>query len=405
MALFDGSKKDFFSKSDETREQINFEFDRLIKQINARRNELISKLDEAVSRYKHLSKESELAFAKLKELKQSSKDILNLNLLTNIQSRVASELDSEIEGMRKEMADLDVCFEWNDDIEEIVPDLGTLTINIDRIGWNNKPLSTVDYASKKACILSKSFSYDIVIRCVCLDQNTSRLYISTYRSRYGILVYNEEGDFIFEFGKDVRQTDYYGIAIHKDKLYISMGDKIFKYRIRNEDIPKRIITLNNYENQLKRAVRLSIDESNGHVYACDSGLNSIVRFNKFLGYHSHISGKDTFSPLDLKITETRLILLVDQPNPYPIRFYSKENPKPLSCLSLEFVPKLFEVDIEGNMLICADGETDIHIFNPYGDLIHRVKVNDRSSYVKGVLLNRTNGRIFLFHYNNTLSIF
>ena len=416
------SNKDFLSKSEEAREHINLEFDRLIIQINTRRNELLLRLEEVVSRYYCLSKESEAAFVKLEELKQSSRDILNVNLLSDIQGRVLSGLDSEIEGMRKEMSDLDVSFEWNDDIEEIVPDLGTLIINIDRIGWNNKPLTTVDYASKKSPILEKSFpSSDYAFNCVCIDNITSRVYVSFYSTNYlfhvysqhsgirvyskhsGIRVYSQEGDFMFEFGKEVMQKPN-GIAIHRDKMYVTQIDSklILRFRIRNEGVPKRVITLNEYESQLQCAGRLSIDESNGHVYVCDSGNDKIVRFNKFLGYHSNISGKDIFSPLDLKITETRLIILAKEPNAYPIRFYSKESHKPLSCLSLEFVPKHFDIDIEENILIFNGG---IYILNPKGKLVHSIEQFHRGYAITGFVLNRINGRIFVFYGISNLLIF
>ena len=414
------SHKDFFSKSEETRAQIHLEFDRLIEQINTRRNELLLQLEKAVSRYTRLTEDSQQAFTKLEELKQSSRDILNMNLLTDMQDRVLSELDSEIDRKRKEISNLDVSFEWNDDIEEMIPDLGTLFDNIDRINWNNKPLATIDYAHRKLNLIPQRILHttntNSFVNHVCIDRNTSKLYISfskiSFATRttsiniFGVSVYNQDGDFLFEFGTDIIKYPN-SMAVHKDTLYVSIADSnlILKYRIRNAVVPKRITALNKYEDHLTQVGELSIDESNGHVYVCDMSRNTIVRFNKFLGYHSHISGKEIFSPLNLKITETRLIILAKQPNDYPIRFYTKEDYKPVSCLSLEYAPRHFDIDIDGNIVISFEKKTGVYVFSPSGDLLHSIG-NDNKYYqfINELVINKTNGMIFIFHAQSNLSI-
>ena len=404
------SHKDFFSKSEETRAQIHLEFDRLIEQINTRRNELLLQLDEAVSRYTRLTEDSQQAFTKLEELKQSSRDILDQDLFTGLQDRVLSDLNDVTDGIMKEISNLDVSFEWNDDIEEMIPDLGTLILNIDRIGWNSKPLATIDYQSKKNNLESKHTRNIVLsIKCVCIDQNSSKLYVAgnDYAMKPGLCVLNLDGHLLFQFGKDAIQNPE-GIAVHKDKLYVSQSYPVLllRYRIHNEGVPKRIITPTYSRHQLSCPGKLAIDESNGDVYVCDSGNDMIVRFNKFLGYLSHIPGKNTFSPLDVKITETRLIILAKEPNAYPIRFYTKEDPKPVSCLSLQFVPQHFDIDTEGNILISTNNKIGFHVFNSSGHLLHSLGDYENSYFhISEVLINKTDGKIFIFHGNSNLTIF
>ena len=58
LSLMATNKQHFLTKSADIRNQINSEFDNLIERVNTRRNELLTKLDDAVSRYQRLVRES-----------------------------------------------------------------------------------------------------------------------------------------------------------------------------------------------------------------------------------------------------------------------------------------------------------------------------------------------------------
>ena len=121
--------QDFLIKSTNIRKQINSEFDHLIERLNKRRNELLSKLDDVVSRYKRLVRESEQA---LEQLTVQSRAMLNLNLTQRFQNTLMYGVDNEIADMKREMSNLDLSFEWTDDFKEMIVDLGAIIVNFNQ---------------------------------------------------------------------------------------------------------------------------------------------------------------------------------------------------------------------------------------------------------------------------------
>ena len=121
--------QDFLTKSTDIREQINSEFDHLIERLNTRRDVLLSKLDDVVSRYKRLVRESEQA---LEQLTVQSREVLNLNLTQRFQNAVMYGVENEIADMKREMSNLDLSFEWTDDFKEMIVDLGAIIVNFNQ---------------------------------------------------------------------------------------------------------------------------------------------------------------------------------------------------------------------------------------------------------------------------------
>ena len=121
--------QDFLIKSTDIREQINSEFDHLIERLNKRRNELLSKLDDVVSSYQRLMRESELREHALEQLTVHSRAMLNLNSTQRFQNSVMYGVENEIANLKREMSNLDLSFELTDDFEEMIMDLGTIIVN------------------------------------------------------------------------------------------------------------------------------------------------------------------------------------------------------------------------------------------------------------------------------------
>ena len=125
----DTKTQDFLIKSTDIREQINSEFDHLIERVNARRNELLSKLDDVVSSYQRLVRENEQA---LEQLTVQSRTVLNLNLTQRFQNAVMYGVENEIADMKREISNLDLSFEWTNDFEEMIVNLGAIIVNFNQ---------------------------------------------------------------------------------------------------------------------------------------------------------------------------------------------------------------------------------------------------------------------------------
>ena len=368
-------KQDFLVKSTNIRVQINSEFDNLIKRVNTRRNELLSKLDHVVSRYQRLVRESKQAFRQLEQLQLQSKKILNIDTVKGVQDKVRTVLENEAAEMKKVISDLNLSFEWTDDFEEMIPELGTLILgtlfsNINEFISDKPPLLDMDYASSVPLISLTNGRY--MVTCLCVDQNTSYIYASSGSS---VNVFNEFGHLLFNFGGHYPIVTPSGIAIFEDKIYISCSSRqsIVKYRLCGEQTPKLIKTPDISKTELNNPTLMSIDESDGHVYVCDTGNRRVVRYNKFLNYHSEIRGKDKFTPLNVKITQTRIILFV-RPTAevvtHPIRLYSKEKYQFLKSLFVEPHGRCFDIDTSGNLLVSLG--SFIYIYDGDGNLVHKL---------------------------------
>ena len=371
--------QDFLIKSTDIREQINSEFDHLIERVNKRRNELLSKLDDVVSRYQRLVRESEQAIIQLEQLKSHSRAILNLNLTQGTQNAVMYEVENGIAYMKREMSNFDLSFEWTDDFEEMIVDQGTIIVNFNQFDCG---APNIDYSLMNSPKISKRIPYSRTKQCVCIDPNTLYTYVT---DQFRVFVFDENGDHLLKFCDTLSSP--YGIAILGDKIYISnfCHNSINKYRLRDRQTPKLIKTPDISKTELKNPTLMSIDESDCHVYVCDTGNRRVVRYNKFLNYHSVICGKDNFTPLNVKITQTRIILFVEPARTselasHPIRLYSKDKYQFLKSLFLEhnrayIDPKgtYFDIDRSGNFLISLG--TSILIYDGEGNVLHELKCN------------------------------
>ena len=374
--------QDFLIKSTDIRKQINSEFDHLIERVNARRNELLSKLDDVVSSYQRLVRESEQA---LEQLTVHSRAMLNLNLTQRFQNAVMYGVENEIADMKREMSNIDLSFEWTDDFKEMIVDLGTIIVNFNQFDCGTPK---IDYSLMNTPKISKPIPHhnvNTVTRCICIDPNTLYIYVS-HQSPPGVFVFDKNGDYLLKFGETLSSP--YGIAILGDKIYFSNfhHNSITKYRLCGTQTPKLIKTPDISKTELKNPTLMSIDESDCHVYVCDTENRRVVRYNKFLNYHSEICGKDNFTPLNVKITQTRIILFVKPAQTselasHPIRLYSKDKYQFLKSLFIEckgtyFDPKTyFDIDTNGNFLVSL--RPSIGIYDGEGILFHELRCNVR----------------------------
>ena len=364
--------QDFLTKSTDIRKQIISEFDHLIERVNSRRNELLSKLDDVVSSYQRLVRESEQAFIQLEQLKVQSRAILNLNLTQGIQNTVMYEVENGITNLKGEITNLDLSFEWTDDFEEMIVDLGTIIVNFNQFDCG---APKIDYSLMNSPKRSKQFHFYTVTQCVCIDPNTLYIYVS-HQYPNGVFVFDKNGDHLLTFCDTLSLP--YGIAILGDKIYISSSTNryITKYRLCGTQTPKLIKTPDISKTELNNPTLMFIDESDCHVYVCDTGNRRVVRYNKFLNYHSEICGKDNFTPLNVKITQTRIVLFVEPTQTaerasHPIRLYSKDKYQFLKSLFIECKGTYFDIDMSGNFLISLG--TSILIYDGEGNLLHELK--------------------------------
>ena len=201
--------------------------------MNARRNELLSKLDDVVSRYQRLVRESEQAIIQLEQLKSHSRAVLNLNLTQGTQNAVMYEVENGIANLKGEMSNFDLSFEWTDDFEEMIIDLGAIIVNFNQFYCG---VPKIDYSLMNSPKISKpiphAYKYPInpVTQCICIDPNTLYIYVS-HQSPPGVFVFDENGDYLLKFCETLSSS--YGIAILGDKIYISSSTNryITKYRL------------------------------------------------------------------------------------------------------------------------------------------------------------------------------
>ena len=175
-----------------------------------------------------------------------------------------------------------------------------------------------------------------------------------------------------------------GVAICGDRIIISHGGSlsqvnysILLYKL-NGQFVSNIGTRGIGEKEFNFHTSLTIDESNGDIYVCDSRNNHIQILNKEFSFKSQF-GKDTLkSPRDVKLSK-EYIFVLDESNPC-LHLFSYNHILQKSVISrgkgIEVVcPNFFFIDQTDNILISDRHSNSILIFSPQFELFHKIPVS------------------------------
>ena len=368
--------------------------------MKARESELLRELDNILASYLSYRSELEKVSGRktaLERIKTFHQNEFQTSPVKSVHENFITQLDTELKSIETPIEPKMVSFECdNNKMLTVLNNLGKLV---------EKVRSGIDYKSKKQPLVSVCEGGNGMEQLntpfgVTVDDNTGNIYIADC-SNYCVKVFDSTGVYLFKFGDNECEGKMCyprGVAICGDRIVISpenilsqVKDSILLYKL-NGQFVSNIGTSGIGEKEFNYHTILTIDESNGDIYVCDSGNNRIQILNKEFSFKSQF-GKDTLkSPLDVKLSK-EYIFVLDASNPC-LHLFSYNHILQKSVISrgkgMEVVgPYFFFIDQTDNILISDSESNSILIFTPQFELFHKIPV---SQHPMGVTIDNQ-GRI------------
>ena len=368
------------------REKIKVKFEELIDCLKARESELLRELDNILASY--LSYRSELEKVNeergaLKRTKSMLKDEISTTPIRSVHEDFIFQLDKKLDSIYSPVKPKIVNFEC--DNNKMLAELNKLGKLVEKVR------SGIDYKSKKlplVCVCEKGNGMGQLNNPagVSVDNKTGNIYIADQFNNC-VKVFDPTGKYLYKFGddKDERRMLFpRGVYIYGDKILVTQGNHcIINYQLNGKFISK-IGKHGNGKAEFTKPCNLTIDESNGDIYICDSGNNRIQILFRNFSFKSEF-GKDTLnSPRDVKLSKDYIFIL-DQSNPcFHLFDFNKILMNSLITRGIKMQvtnPIKFFLDYTGNILIADPGSSFIHVFDAEFQLFHKIPITTKPTGV------------------------
>ena len=277
-------------------------------------------------------------------------------------------------------------------------------------GWE------LDYSLKKQPVLAvgkKGEASNELNRPIdlALDEPNQLIYIAD-RDNKRIQVVSFAGKFLERFGQGIFKEPW-GIAVTEDNVYVTDSDlsALFQFGKKDYQLVRRTGTEGGGgEGQLNYPRGLCID-FNTDVYVADHSNNRVSVFSKDLKFLNCLYTQQRNYPRDVKVTLSCIVVLLDN-SPNCIHFFSRSGDLIRSCVTqgedgMVYDPEFFCLDPAGNILITDHYRHCIKILSPSGHLIHKIGKRGHGRgeliYPEGICLSET-GTIFVVSFSNIFGL-
>ena len=234
--------------------------------------------------------------------------------------------------------------------------------------------------------------YEVEVEC-----QTGNIYVSgEYNNR--VQVFDSDGGYLFKFEENMNGPCY--VAFSQNKVFVSQlwSHCVLVYDL-NGNFIAQFGSRGDRESQFIYPQGIAINEMNGDIYVCNSGIHRIqVLSNEFPTNLQFGQGILT-RPHYIKLTNESIIVLSDsQPFLYSFTYnFTQTHNIAVSSISKHLkAPNAFCVDGSGNFIISDHDQDAIVIFNQQGELVHTI--TDRIEYPCGVTLDSKSRIILVLHH-------
>ena len=378
-------------------------FNRLIEQLTARRDALLTKLQTIKEDFVTKETTRIAAIAELERvIRQTREEIsMKVNVNLEVQEKVIQVYQDEMEQHQTPTKLPHPFFSY--------PTLLHLQTQIAEFGevreWE------LDYSLKKQPVLSvgkqgKANDELYLPRGLALDEPNQLIYIADWDNR--IQVVSFAGKFLERFGQGIFKEPW-GIAVTEDNVYVTNYNPsaLFQFSKKDYQLVRRTGTEGRGEGQLDHPSGLCIDY-NTDVYVADHSNNRVSVFSKDLKFLNCLYM--LINPKDVKVTLSCIVVLDSSPN--CIHFFSRSGDLIRSCVTqgedgMVYSPWFFCLDPAGNILIADYNHHSIKILSPSGHLIHKIgkRGHGRGELIcpEGICLSET-GTIFVVSFSDNFGL-
>ena len=390
--------------------EITDTFNRLIEQLTARRDALLTKLQTMKEDFVTKETTRIAAIAELERvIRQMREESIKVNVNLEAQEKAIQVYLDQMERHQTPTKLPHPFFSC--------PTLLHLQTQIAEFGEVRE--CELDYSLKKQPVLAvgkegKANNELYYPSGLALDEPNQLIYIADLcNSR--IQVVSFAGKFLKRFGQGILQSPY-GIAVTEDNVFVTDDDlhALFQFGKKDYKLVRRTGTEGGGEGQLYNPYGLCIDY-NGDVYVADCVNNRVSVFSKELNFMKHLGTQQLQNPLDVKVTPNSVVVLDRSPNCIHF-FFSRSGDLVRSCVTevwydgkhgMVHCPQFFCLDPAGNILITDFIRHRIKILSPSEQLIHEIGEEGHGrgelNCPYGICLSQT-GNIFVVSYNNNFGL-
>ena len=373
-------------------------FNRLIEQLIARRDALLTKLQTMKEDFVTKETTRIAAIAELERvIRQMKEESIKVNMILETQEKAIQVYLDEMERHQTPTKLTHPFFSC--------PTLLHLQTQFAEFGkvreWE------LDYSLKKQPVLAvgkKGTANNELYapRGLVLDEPNQLIYTADYGNRR-IQVVSFAGKFLKRFGQGILESPY-GIAVTEDNVFVTdcTLHALLQFGKKDYKLVRRTGAEGGEEGQLHYPYGLCIDY-NGDVYVADSVNTRISVFSEDLNFLKHLGTQQLTYPRDVKVTPNSVVVLNSSPN--CIHFFSRSGDLLRSCVTqgedgIVYGPWFFYLDTAGNILISDRYRHRIKILSPSGQHEIGKEGHGRGElfYPSGICLSQT-GNIFVVSNN------
>ena len=364
--------------------EINQLFDHLIMCLQQRRVALLTTYrdtrDEITARHITRARKEEELIA----LKAHTEQSLQMNELRETQLEILAKIEQKLAEVRVPQPDTRVVFRGNcGHLEQLIAGVGEVVEEVPVVPRYEemRPIVAVGKEGHAPGELWNPWG-------VAIDANTNLIYLTEVRS-CRVSIFSETGEFKNTFtNQDMRQP--YGIAIHRDNLYVTDTGVHAVFRFKIEADMCLVASLGSEGSgmgQFNDPRGLTVS-NNGDVFVADSCNKRIQILDDSLHFQRFITHQTMQEPYDVKLTPEEVYVLTGRSilvltyTGDMIRSFGEQ------CLFTGFarIPRFFCLDAQHNIIVRDWDIENIRIQTKEGTLLHTIQKPQGRRYLLGIAL-------------------
>ena len=377
-----------------TRDLISESFDRLLIEIENRRQHLLQKLNELEENYELVYGPARDNLYDLSKLKEQIDDSIKGNNMKDFKDQQLTDIDNKMEELMKKMS-VEIKFSWKEymfdsftqildqiNIEVIVLERDSETessiyfnSNCDAVTSPTLPLPSTltqpkPYAT--ACIRGNKAGELNSPRGVAVDESTHWIYIADHGNSR-LQIFNYEGEYISQFS-DTKADKPYGVALYETSLFVTMEgtNSVCKFSLDGKLLKKKG---GKFCEKFKSPYGITVG-ANSTVYVCDYGNNRVQGLTTALKYSCTIGKGLLDGPMDVKTNGNEEILVLDSSKEC-LHVFTYEGELLRSMLTRGVAnqlsnPWFFDVGCSGMIFMTDSSRSVINMFSSDGDILNTI---------------------------------
>ena len=373
----------FLEQIKESRKKIHDSFNRTHEALQMRESILLSRVDEIEKEYNSKTGKFNNLVEALNKANSLCADTLTNNELKDTHDEVIASINRKLS---KLTADTDIEFEWDNQFETGIEQLGSIKLNSETMipptsiipphvkpvvpDYRTKQLPTV-YCCKNS--YKRKSPGKLNNPCgIAIHYKTGNIYIADM-GNHRVQVFSCNGDFLFMFSKKMNKP--VGICISQNKVFVAQcsGHCINMYELEGKLI-KSVGSKGNRRAQFRHPHGLDVSDRNSNIYVCDCYNHRIQILTEELKYHCMLGIDLLKYPRDVKVTQDRILVLDGSDL---CLFVFNSDHILTNMLLTRGVGKQtndsysFDIDKEYNIIMSDYRNHCVYVFNQDGEQIHK----------------------------------